>query len=283
MHRVKIYIVSHKRLPIPKDNVYEPIYVGKESSLSGIQKLEGIKDNIGDNISTKNSSYCEMTAHYWIWKNVHDVEFVGLCHYRRYFGVDITDISISSIMNGYDVVMVEPSWHLDSVYAYFAKYIGAENMTILWMVMKKMHPDYVNTLELVCDGVKFYPFNMLLCKKTLFDEYAEWIFSILEECEKYVKTSPYTNGRRALAYMAELLTGIYFIHRGLKIKTVPYYKIEDGNRFLISRTADEEQLFSNFENLRHSIFAQKVQIDRAEKFINPAILLGLKKDGIVIE
>ena len=187
-----------------------------------------IGDDTGENISVKNASYCEMTAHYWIWKNVKDAEYVGLCHYRRYFGVDITDENIEPLMQDADVMLVEPSYHVDSVYSYFAKFVGAENMTILSMVMRKLFPDYFETLQSLCDGVWFYPFNMLLCRKALYDEYCEWMFAILEECERYVKVSPYTNGKRALAYMAEMLTGVYFIHRQLKIKAVPYYKIEKG-------------------------------------------------------
>ena len=149
--------------------------------------------------------------------------------------------------------------------------------------MKKICPEYAETLEKVCDGVKFYPFNMLLCKKHLFDEYCKWMFAILEECEKYVKLSPYTNGRRALAYMAELLTGVYFIHRKLKIKSVPYIKIDDGKRIEVKRSPDEERLLNDYEAMLQGKFGQKVKEDRIEKFENPAILLGLKNDGIVIE
>ena len=69
-----------------------------------------------------------------------------------------------------DVMLVEPTSYVDSVYSYFAKYMGAENMTILSLVMKRRCPDYFKTLEKICDGVKFHPFNMLLCKKTLFDD-----------------------------------------------------------------------------------------------------------------
>ena len=280
---VKIFVVAHKPFELPKESVLVSIHVGRARSSFRDEMAWMMGDDTYDNISLKNPSYCEMTAHYWIWKNFKDTDYVGVCHYRRYFGVDITEENVTEIMADADVILVEPSWHIDSVYAYFSKFMGAENMTILWMVMKKICPEFIETLEQVCDSVKFYPFNMLLCKKELFDEYAEWMFSILEECENYVKPSPYTNGRRALAYMAELLTGVYFIHRGLKIKTVPYYMVENGQRILVSRYAEEGRMMGIYENLLQSELAQKVIDDRIEKFNNPAILLGLKNDGIVIE
>lgn len=114
-------------------------------------------DDTGDNISIKNPQYCEMTAHYCIWKNIHDTKYSGVCHYRRIFGIDITEENISEVMGDADVIMVDPSWHIDSVYAYFAKFMGAENMTILWMVMKKLCLEYENPailLGLKNDGIK---------------------------------------------------------------------------------------------------------------------------------
>lgn len=281
--KVKIFVVAHKPFEMPKGKELIPILVGRAYSCFKDEMADMIGDNTGENISEKNVQYCEMSAHYWIWKNVQDTEYVGVCHYRRYFGIDITDENVAEVMGGADVLMVEPSWYMDSVYSYFAKFMGAENMTILWMAMKKLYPEYVETLESVCDGVMFYPFNMLLCKKGLFDKYAEWIFSVLGECEKYVKPSPYTNGRRALAYMAELLTGVYFIHRGMRIKSVPYYRIEDGRQILVRRTVEENRKMEMFESLLQTELAEKVKEDRKEKFENPAILLGLKNDKIIID
>lgn len=283
MNRASIFIVAHKPCELPHNEVMRPIHVGRAISQRKEEMAWMQGDDTRENISEKNPQYCEMTAHYWIWKNVKDAEFVGVCHYRRFFGIDITEENISEVMEDADVMMVEPSWHVDSVYAYFAKFMGAENMTILWRVMKKICPEYTETLESVCDGVKFYPFNMLICKKHLFDEYCKWMFSILEECEKYVKHSPFTNGRRALAYMAELLTGVYFIYRKLKIKSVPYIKIDDGKRIEVKRSPDEERLLNEYEAMLQGKLAQKLKEDRIEKFENPAILLGLKNDGIVIE
>ena len=277
---MNIYVATHKPGPSLMSN-YTPIHVGRAVSPYKSEMMEMIGDDTGDNISCKNPFYCEMTAHYWVWKNVKDTEYVGLCHYRRYFGIDVIEENIAHLMQDVDVILVEPSFYVDSVYSYFAKFIGAENMTILSLVMKKHYPDYYETLEKVCDGVMFYPFNMLICRKSLFDQYCEWIFSILEECEKYIKPAPYSNAQRTLAYMAEMLTGVYFIHRQLRIKSVPYYKVDDGRKILINQSEEEKRKMALLESLLQNELADKVRQDRNEKFDNPAILLGLKKDGIL--
>ena len=280
MNKLKIFVVTHKPGLVPCDEVFQSIHVGRAISPYINQMADMLGDDTGDNISAKNPQYCEMTAHYWIWKNVHDTEYVGVCHYRRFFACDITASNVDELMADADVMLVEPSYYLDSVYSYFAKFMGAENMTILSLVMRKLCPDYFETLQRVCDGIKFHPFNMLLCRKPLFDDYCQWLFTILRECERYIKPSPYTNASRALAYMAEMLTGVFFTHRQMRIKSVPYFKLEDDQKVLQTYSADDLRRFALYESLLQNELADKVLSDRKEKFDNPAILLGLKQDNI---
>ena len=46
-----------------------------------------LKDNEGENISSKNKNFCELTGIYWMWKNI-DANFYGMMHYRRYISLE---------------------------------------------------------------------------------------------------------------------------------------------------------------------------------------------------
>lgn len=65
---VKILVACHKPCEVYHDDVYTPIHVGRSISKYKNEMKDFIGDDTGDNISTKNSSYCELTAQYWAWK-----------------------------------------------------------------------------------------------------------------------------------------------------------------------------------------------------------------------
>lgn len=79
---IKILVAYHKPSVILSSDMYLPIHVGRTNSQNVIRGIIG--DDTGDNISYKNSIYCEMTAIYWAWKNI-KADYIGLCHYRRIF------------------------------------------------------------------------------------------------------------------------------------------------------------------------------------------------------
>lgn len=89
--RIKILVCCHKKSPLPAGEIYLPVHVGAAISNVDlqIQRDDEVNGEKCDNISDKNKVYCEMTAMYWAWKNIKkiypDLEYIGLCHYRRFF------------------------------------------------------------------------------------------------------------------------------------------------------------------------------------------------------
>ncbi len=84
MEKITILVASHKKVEFPTSDILLPIQVGKALASEDLH-IQG--DNTGDNISEFNKYYCEMSAIYWAWKNLKDSEYIGLCHYRRYFSI----------------------------------------------------------------------------------------------------------------------------------------------------------------------------------------------------
>lgn len=67
---------------MPDKKGYLPVLVGTAKNYE--PGIEYQRDDEGENISAKNPNYNELTAVYWAWKNLKDVDAVGLVHYRRF-------------------------------------------------------------------------------------------------------------------------------------------------------------------------------------------------------
>ena len=250
MKNIKIFVCTHKPDFVRNDKIYFPIQVGKAISS---MDLGYISDNEGDNISAKNREYCELTAQYWAWKNLSDIDIVGFCHYRRYLDVSSNQCfysmrtigeenykslinlgkeieEIEEILSKYDIILPK-YWKTPwSVKRDFLVSICEEDFEILYQVMQKVCPEYLCTYEKVCLGNVRRGFNMFITSKVIFDEYASWLFEILFEVEKYLKLSPYLFYRRIFGFMSEILLQVYCEKNKLKIKnSLVYFIIEEPN------------------------------------------------------
>ena len=104
--KIQVYVVSHSEediQDIDANDIYVPLFVGRD----GKDNLGFVSDDTGDNISSKNSSYCELTGLYWMWKNS-TADIIGLVHYRRHFskksfGKPINRKDIEEILKDYDI------------------------------------------------------------------------------------------------------------------------------------------------------------------------------------
>lgn len=77
-----VMVVAHKDYPVIEKVPYRTIIVGNNH----VNIPGALYDNVEENIAEKNPYYCELTALYWVWKNIpHNYDNIGLCHYRRMF------------------------------------------------------------------------------------------------------------------------------------------------------------------------------------------------------
>lgn len=227
-----IYIAAHKNFDEPKIKGYASIQVGAK----GRDSLGYQRDDEGDNISIKNPNYCELTGLYWIWKNCND-EYKGLVHYRRYFGKSNLSSSKNSIYSYEE--MVKKLDKADIVLPYNEYFLQDAKDEILISCctdeifnqlrdsVYKLYPDYIQDFDEFFSQNKCTLFNMMFCKKELFDDYCEWLFSILFELEKHVDLELLNDYQKRLyGFLSERLLNVWVRHNKLVIENLPVINIE---------------------------------------------------------
>lgn len=262
--KVKIFVAYHCKSDVIQNEVYTPIQVGR--SISAILP-EMIGDDTGDNISIKNKIYSEMTAMYWVWKNCNDLEYVGLCHYRRFYSFNknyftiykkrllyslsklfmwinrpgsnyikdnaytIDSIKELNSVNAtftervqneifkYDLITLYPTKFSGmDVKTLFSTPSGVYHINVIENIISEKYPDLLKFFLLQCNSNKLYPANMCIMKKAVYNEYASFIFDVLESHERHcindkwcfdplVEKSFY----RLSGYLSEVLTST-FVH-----------------------------------------------------------------------
>ncbi len=171
------------------------------------EELCQVRDHRGENISSKNREYCELTALYWIWKNTAS-EYVGLCHYRRHFVLDSLQLARLSRSDIHMVVTV-PVLNFPSVGAVYAQDHIQRDWEVMMEGIEKLCPEYRGAAECIRDGIYYYAYNMFIARRPVLDEYCSWLFPLLSYCEKHCakKEDPYQN--RHIGFLAERLMTVY--------------------------------------------------------------------------
>lgn len=225
-----IYVVSHKHCHIPNRDAYKGIAVG---SLSKKPPKGFISDQVGDNISHKNPSYCELTAIYWIWKNDVRSDIIGIEHYSRLFTqVDnrtkiIKTEDISQLLQKYDLLLPEKrSWNRSVAENYYKGGMGKEkDLDITKQVIAKLEPEYLSAFQKVMNGKSAFYCNMFILKRPLFNSYCQWLFPILEEIEKKIDVTDYTTAeKRVIGYLSELLLNVWVVKNAYSYYELPIMK-----------------------------------------------------------
>ena len=275
--KLKILVASHKPDKVYADDVYTPIHVGRAISRFKNEMAGMIGDDTGDNISTKNGAYCELTATYWAWKNLKDTEYIGLAHYRRYFATKFSSDMIDEMFKSCDVVLPAPYLHDRYNEMKMARTLDMEDEVIFLKVFKKKYPEYEQSLIDYMYGFRDYPYNMFIMRWNQFDEYCKFLFSILFECERLMKPLSYTCSSRRLGYIAEYLLPIFCLHNKLRIHTEPVVSFI-GEKGVAPRNIKQEIKIQILKKIY-----DKHKPKSIDDMCMQSVIIGLKNDGIILD
>lgn len=175
-------------------------------------------------------------------------DYVGFCHYRRYFYFMDNIFSMNTMFDNFDIVLGEPvyfhkvlnckedDYDVASQYGY---YHNIKDLLLMADIIKEIHPDMSETVDKVLyENNYLYNSFMSIWKQEDFLDYADFCFPILfEVCKrrncfttedwiKYVTehrdeyNKPFNSyysdpkiGGRVIGYLAERLCNIYLHHK----------------------------------------------------------------------
>lgn len=229
MKKIHIAVACHKKSRLPNNALLVPVQVGAAGAK---QRMDMAHDDDGINISEKNSSYCELTAQYWEWKNV-EADYYGLCHYRRFlcfkhpekvkkndrdhivaeviddenierFGLN-DDAGMRRIIEDSDAIVGEyeqikrlytPRGKQTTAYKHWTAcdraLIHIADLERMLEILTEVNPEIGADTREYLEGTVFTGFNCFILRKDLFDELCSMEFEVLERLEKEVDLSRYS-------------------------------------------------------------------------------------------
>lgn len=219
---LSIFVMTHVPFDPPQNPIYHPLHVGH-----AIHKDLGYPgDDSGDNISHLNMYYSELTGLYWAWKNVQNTEYIGLCHYRRYFLNEdhcvMNKADFMPLLARYQVII---SQSVPAEKSYETTYAQAHNIHDLEAVgraIARLYPDCLPFFQETLAGSKIYCGNLFVTRKELFDDYAEWLFSIFDLASEEIDVSSYDDyHKRVYGFLSEQLLYVWVRYRNLTYYEAP--------------------------------------------------------------
>ena len=267
-------IALHKYYRVPDDPLYVPVHVGaagkpdlRGADGGGIPGLR--RDDEGENLSALNPSFCELTGLYWGWKNL-DADYVGLVHYRRYFGrkskgdpfagvlkeKELTELIGSGGQAGGPAPAVRAfvpkkrRYYIETLYSHYAHTHYASHLDVTREIIEARCPEYLASYDRTLRQRSGHMFNMMIFEKPLLDGYCGWLFGILMELKDRLEAG---KGReteddadpaftafqgRFYGRVSEILLNVWLNHqaetgalRPGEIREIPWISMEKTNWF----------------------------------------------------
>ena len=235
--KIEILVAAHKEFPMPNADGYMPILVGAVRNYK--PGIEYQKDDEGENISSKNPNYNELTAVYWAWKNLKDVDAIGLVHYRRLF-FDSKPYSLKNVLSVKkiekllttdDVILPKKrNYYIETNYSHYIHAHHEEPLNKTRDIIAENYPQYLSNFDKVMHRRKAHMFNMFIMIKRVFYSYCNFIFGVLSKLEDEINISNYSvQEARVYGYVSELLMDVWLETNGFKYVEINWGQIGGKN------------------------------------------------------
>ncbi|MDF7626479.1 DUF4422 domain-containing protein [Lactobacillaceae bacterium L1_55_11] len=237
MVHAKIYVAAHRVYSMPVDDLYQPILVGAANQA---QVPAGyLADNVGPNISAKNPNYSELTAIYWLWHQPKDNDIVGLVHYRRYLGLKgghdwtnrLSVRQIEALLADHDLILPKArNYWIENQRNHYLHAHAAAPYQALAKVLRDDYPSYYPAFTELEKSTRAHLFNMFIMPRPLFDQYAAFVFGVLDQVAAQIDLSQLQGQeQRVFGYLSELLMDTWVNTKQLRVAECPVINLEKTN------------------------------------------------------
>lgn len=216
---IKQYVVSHKNVSDSRLKDRTILFVNE--NIAKTKTANTLLTWEGDNIDDKNQYYCELTALYWIYKNIKDNEIVSFEHYRRIFLSSHPGLfsynflqkeEIQRIFEKKQIILPLKHHFNQTLKEQYGESHGLTDLTTMENVIAALYPDYKEIYNETINGHDATCFNMFVMKKETLDAYCAFAFHILDEAfrlQKHSITERDTYQQRSIGFLAERLFNVW--------------------------------------------------------------------------
>lgn len=213
---IGIFVATHVKFNPPKNPIYIPLHVGR----SGKQDLGYLGDDTGENISDLNFLYGELTGLFWIWQNIDNLDYVGLCHYRRYFINAEKDVmreqEYLEILEQYDAIVPKHAECEGTYYQHFGKAHNSRDLDAVERALKRIYPEYADAFDRAMESSIYYWGNLIVTSLPVLKAYAEWLFNIFVEASEEIDVSGYDDyHKRVYGFLSEQMFYVFALTNNL--------------------------------------------------------------------
>lgn len=248
---MSIYVITHKYIDEKPDlpDFYKWLYVG---AFRNDDRKAGYEyDDTGDNISKKNSSFCELTGMYWIRHNCND-KIKGLVHYRRFFTHNVwsenekyfyTEDEINTLLQKYQMIVSDRLYFSKgNIYLNYLSNHNENDLRLLEDIINKYEPDYSEAFKIAFSKNYLFPYNMFIASDEIFDKYSDWLLNLLFKLEQIDDLTGYDSYQaRVFGFLSERLLNVWIIKNNISYVEVPTVQLGSRTRYKI-RTQLEKRL-----------------------------------------
>lgn len=164
-------------------------------------------DDKGDNISSRNRQFCELTALYWIWRNSGE-DVAGLVHYRRHFILP-PDWLDRMVENNVDVIVPVPLYVAPSLAGNYKERHDPQAWDAMMLYLKERDGREYGEAEAFFRQNLYCPCNMFIMRREVLEGMCSWLFPILFTVAERIgeKADPYQN--RYPGFLSERLVSFF--------------------------------------------------------------------------